>query len=284
VTAARASVLAMSIVACTHPRPPVDRAELARVERWWIVIGSSPMTESLDWRHYARDAQLVVVSNDPRIPIGDFPHGTIRLAYLSVGETDTRWPNWPSLRDQPFVVEPNPDWPASVRIDIRDQRWQEMLLRDQMRPLLERGFDGVMLDTIDTAPYLERKDPGRFSGSRQALSAWLRRLREQFPRAIVVANGGEALVDVAPFVDAFVVEGVFSLYDAGRRTYRATTDAERTWKLGAIARAQAAAPRPVFSIEYADVGDVALSNWAHEESVRHGFRPYVGVRDLNTAP
>jgi uncharacterized protein (TIGR01370 family) len=274
----------MSIVACTHPRPPVDRAELAHVERWWIVIGSSPMTESLDWRHYARDAQLVIVSNDPRIPIADFPPGTIRLAYLSVGETDTRWPNWATLRDQPFVVEPNPEWPASVRIDIRDQRWQETLLRDQVRPMIERGFDGVMLDTIDTAPYLERKDPARFSGSRQALRDWVRRLRDQFPHAAVVANGGEALVDVAPFVDAFVVEGVFSLFDAGRRTYRATTDAERSWKLGAIARAQAAAQRPVFSIEYADVGDVALSSWAHDESVRHGFHPYVGVRDLNTAP
>jgi len=40
----------------------------------------------------------------------------------------------------------------------------------------------------------------------------------------------------------------------------------------------------VFSIEYADVGDVALSEWAFQESVRHGFRPYVGVRALNTAP
>jgi hypothetical protein len=40
----------------------------------------------------------------------------------------------------------------------------------------------------------------------------------------------------------------------------------------------------VFTIEYADVGDVALGRMASEEAVRHGFRPYVGVRDLNTAP
>ena len=283
-TAARVGVLAMSIVACTHPRPPVNRAELARVERWWIVIGSSPLVESLDWRHYARDAQMVVVSDDPRIPIGEFPDATIRLAYLSVGETDTRRPNWPALQGQPFVVEANPDWPSNVRVDVRDARWQEMLLRDELPPLLGRGFDGVMLDTIDAAPYLERKDPVRFAGSRQALRDWVRRLREQFPNVVLIANGGEALVDVAPFVDAFVVEGVFSIYDVGRRTYRATTDAERIWKLGAIARAQAVAPRPVFTIEYADVGDIALSRWAFDESMRHGFRPYVGVRDLNTAP
>ena len=266
------------------PRPPVNPGDLARVERWWIVIGASPVLESLDWRHYARDAQMVVLSTDPRIPIGQFPESTIRLAYVSVAETDTRWPNWPALQNQPFIVEPNPDWPANVRVDIRDQRWQDRLLREDIPPLIARGFDGVMLDTIDTAPYLERKDPARFAGSRQALRDWARRLRERFPRAVIIANGGEALVDVAPFVDGFVVEGVFSIYDAGRKTYRATTDAERTWKLGAIARARAVAPRPVFTIEYADVGDVALSHWAQDESIRHGFRPYVGVRDLNTAP
>jgi len=182
---ARAGVLAMSIVACTHPRPPANGADLERVQRWWIVIGHSPVLESLDWRHYARDAQMVVLSTDPRIPIGQFPESTIRLAYVSVAETDTRWPNWPALQNQPFIVEPNPDWPANVRVDIRDPRWQDRLLREDIPPLIARGFDGVMLDTIDTAPYLERKDPTRFAGSRQALRDWARRLRERFPEAHV---------------------------------------------------------------------------------------------------
>jgi len=281
---ARAGVLAMTIVACTHPRPPVNGAALEHVQRWWIVIGHSPVLESLDWRHSARDAQMVVVSGDPRIPIADFPRATIRLAYVSVGEADPRRPYWPAVRGQSFLVEPNPDWPDNIRVDVRDARWQEILLREEVPRLMQLGFDGLMVDTIDTAPYLETKDPARFAGSRQALRDWLRRLRETFPRAVVIANGGAALVDAAPFVDGFVIEGVFSIYDQGRRVYRATTDAERTWKLGAIARAREVARKPVFSIEYADVGDVALSRWAFQESVRHGFRPYVGVRDLNTAP
>jgi uncharacterized protein (TIGR01370 family) len=284
VTAAlRAGVLAMSIVACTRPRPSISGADLARVERWWIVIGDSPMLESLDWRHYARDAQMVVLSGDPRIPIQDFPASTIRLAYLSVGEADTRRPYWPAIQGQPFLVEPNPNW-SGVRVDVRDPRWQDILLTEELPPLIARGYDGVMLDTIDTVPYLETKDPARFAGSRQALRDCVRRLREAYPHAVLIANGSDALVDVAPFVDGFVVEGVFALYDPGRKAYRETTDVERNWKLGAIARAQAVGPRPVFTIEYADVGDTGLASWAAQESFRHGFNPYVGVRDLNTAP
>jgi uncharacterized protein (TIGR01370 family) len=284
VTAAlRAGVLAMSIFACTRPRPSVSGADLARVEKWWIVIGDSPMLESLDWRHYARDAQMVVLSGDPRIPIQDFPPSTIRLAYLSVGEADTRRPYWPTIQGQAFLIEPNPNWPG-VRVDVRDPRWQDILLTEELPPLIARGYDGVMLDTIDTVPYLETKDPARFAGSRQALRDCLRRLREAYPHAVFIANGSDALVDVAPFVDGFVVEGVFALYDPGRKEYRETTEVERNWKLGAIARAQAGGPRPVFTIEYADVGDTRLASWAAQESFRHGFHPYVGVRDLNTAP
>jgi uncharacterized protein (TIGR01370 family) len=277
-------VLVMATVACTQARPPVDAAALARVERWWIVIGSSPMLDAIDWTHYARDAQMVVLSGDPRVSIDDLPQSTIRLAYVSVGEADPRRPYWPEVRGQPFLVEPNPEWADNLRVDIRDRRWQDVLMCEEIARVMQRGFDGLMLDTVDTVPYLEAKDPARFAGSRQALRDWLQRLRKAFPRAVLVANGSEALVDAAPYVDAFVVEGVFSIYDVRERTYRRTTDAERDWKLGAIARARAVAPRPVFTIEYADVGDVALGQWATQESLRHGFRPYVGVRALNTAP
>ncbi|HXT99434.1 MAG TPA: endo alpha-1,4 polygalactosaminidase [Polyangia bacterium] len=272
------------VAACTHPRPPVDASQLGSVERWWIVIGSSPMLDAIDWWHSARDAQMVVLSGDPRIPVDELPRSTIRLAYVSVGEANPRRPYWPEVNGQPFVVEPNLEWPDNVRVDIRSNRWQDVLMCEEVSRLMQRGFDGLMLDTIDTAAYLESKDPARFAGSREALRDWLRRLRAAFPRAVIVANGSEALVDVAPFVDGFVVEGVFSVYDIRQRTYRRTTDAERDWKLGAIARARGVAPRPVFSIEYADVGDVALSEWATQESLRHGFRPYVGVRALNTPP
>src|SRR5262249_36542056 len=152
--------------------------------------------------------------------------------------------------DSSFLIEPDPDWPAISRVDLRDERWQRFLLEREVPRLLSLGFDGLMLDTIDTPPYLEDKDPARFAGSRRAVAAWLARLRERFPRAIVIANGTLALPDAAPYVDGFVVEGLFATYDFGRRVYRATTEEERRWKLGQIDRAQAIAARPVFTIEY----------------------------------
>ena len=77
---------------------------------------------------------------------------------------------------------------------------------------------------------------------------------------------------------------MFATYDFGRRLYRETTAQERDWKLARIADAQAVARRPVFTIDYADVGDLALAQWAESEAALRGFKPYVGVRDLNTLP
>ncbi|HLK89525.1 MAG TPA: endo alpha-1,4 polygalactosaminidase [Polyangia bacterium] len=259
-------------------------ADLARVQRWWILIGASPLLEGVDWREAARDTQLVILGGDPQIPPGVFPRGTVRLGYLSVGEADPRRPYWGEVRGAPFLVEPDPYWTENVRVDVRDPRWQQILLDQAIPHLLDQGFDGLMLDTIDTVPYLESKDAVRFAGSRQALRDLLRTIRDRFPSAALVANGTTALADAAPFVDGFVVEGVFATYDFGRRLYRATTAPERDWKLARIADALAVARRPVFTIEYADVGDLALTRWAESEATQHGFKPYVGVRDLNTLP
>ncbi len=269
--------------ACGHSRS-ASGADLTRVRRWWILIGASPVLEGVDWQQAARDTQMVVLGGDPQISPRKFPRDTIRLGYLSVGEADPRRPYWSEVRGAPFLVEPDPSWPDNVRVDLRDRNWQELLLTREIPRLLAQGFDGLMLDTIDTAPYLEAKDPARFPGSRQALRDFLERLRSRFPRAPLIANGTTALADVAPFVDGFVIEGVFATYDFGRRLYRETTKQERDWKLARIADALAIARHPIFTIDYADVGDFALAHWAESAAAAHGFKPYVGVRDLNTLP
>ena len=159
-----------------------------------------------------------------------------------------------------------------------------MLLDREVPHLLARGFQGLMLDTIDVAPYLEGEIRRASPARGQALGDWLAELRRRYPAIVLLANGTEALADAAPFVDGYVVEGLFATYDFGQRDYRPTTENERTWKLAQIERAQAIARRPVFTIEYASVGDIALGQWAATESADHGFRPYVTVKDINSLP
>jgi endo-alpha-1,4-polygalactosaminidase (GH114 family) len=279
-----AAVLTTACALCTRRPNLASGVDLSLVNRWWILIGHSNAFDAIDWRNQTHSADMVVLSDDPRIPVSDLPPGTLRVGYLSVGEADRQQGYWAAVRGRPFLIEPDPNWPDNMRVDLRDAEWQRLLLDREVPRLLERGFQGLMLDTIDIAPYLENKDPVRFAGSRESLRAWLRELRRRHPGIVLLANGTDALVDAAPFVDGYVVEGMFATYDFGRRDYRPTTENERTWKMAQIDRAQAAARRPVFTIEYASVGDLALGQWAATESADHGFRPYVTVKDINSLP
>jgi polysaccharide biosynthesis protein PelA len=258
--------------------------DLGGVKSWWIFIGHDAETHRIDWRRQSAAADLAVLADDPRIRLADLAPGTIRLGYLSVGEADMHRAYWPAVQHQPFLVETNPAWPDNVRVDVRDPRWQELLINQEAPRLLRLGFQGFMLDTLDTAPYLERKDPARFSGSREALRNLLERLRRAFPQAIIIANGTDSLVDAAPFVDGYVIEGAFATYDFGGWVYRATTEEEREWKLGQLARALEVVRRPVFSVEYAGPQDRDLATWASAEARSRGFRPYVTVKEINRAP
>jgi uncharacterized protein (TIGR01370 family) len=269
------------VTSCSHRSAMAD---LSGITRWWILIGHSSALEAIDWPRQAGDTEMVILSDDPRIDLGGIPRGTLRLGYLSIGEADRQKTYWGAVRDRPLLIEANPNWPDNVRVDIRDLEWQRILLEEEVPRLLDRGFQGLMLDTIDTVPYLETKDPVRFAGSREALRSWLSVLRRRHPEIVLLANGTEALADAGPFVDGYVIEGVFATYDFGHRDYRPTTEAERSWKLAQIDRAEAAARHPVFTIEYASFGDLALAQWAASESTAHGFHPYVTVKDINSLP
>jgi uncharacterized protein (TIGR01370 family) len=278
------------LAACsTTPRPAGHG--LADVTRWWIVLASPPKAEEADWSRALAGSQLVIVNHDHRQPARVRPDAsTIVLAYLSVGEAEMGRGYWPAIRDSAFVIERNPAWRDNVRVDIRDRRWQRVLLEEEAPRLLAAGYQGFMLDTLDTASYLEKQDPGRFAGSRQGLMKFLALFRATFPNAIVVANGTDTLVDAAPYVDGYVTEGIFATYESSSPSspvrYRQTTPEERTWRLAQVAAAVELAPHPVFSIEYAGAHEDGggLGDWAILQSRAHGFRPFVTTRSIDRLP
>ena len=230
---------------------------------------------------------MVVLSDDPRISVSDLPRGTLRVGYLSVGEADRQQGYWAAVRDRPFLIEPDPNWPDNMRVDLRDAG----MAAAAARPARFRACSSAGFSRSDARHHRHRPLPGeQGSGALrrppESLRAWLRELRRRHPGIVLLANGTDALVDAAPLlVDGYVVEGMFATYDFGRRDYRPTTENERTWKMAQIDRAAG------------DRGDGRCSRsstrrwvtWrlgrrAATESADHGFRPAVTVKDINSLP
>lgn len=85
------------------------------------------------------------------------------MAVLSLGKAyDSRWywkPEW-RTGEPPFLFAPDPDVPGSWVVNMEDAQWKEMLGKT-LAGIIGAGFDGVVLDDVDTYLWFEELMPLR---------------------------------------------------------------------------------------------------------------------------
>ncbi|MHC4937494.1 MAG: MJ1477/TM1410 family putative glycoside hydrolase [Planctomycetota bacterium] len=178
------------------------------------------------------------------------------LGYLPVGElSDFRFywkPKWRVGRPN-FIGSENENWPGAYRAKYWKKGFWDKVVRPHLDRILDSGFDGVFLDTIDSYWYwyTQGEDPV-VSADRMAK---LVRKTAEYARDIagegfiVVANNGLAMVDDASTtwrdhyladIDGVNVESLF---------YNYWSTADQTYRLAKIDQYDAAGKR-IFNIEY----------------------------------
>jgi endo-alpha-1,4-polygalactosaminidase (GH114 family) len=81
------------------------------------------------------------------------------------------------VQNQNFIAGKNDNW-GSLVIDMRSPKWQGILLDIVIPKVLAQGFDGIFLDTIDSAMALAQgKDAAQYKGMREGVLEFLRRVR-----------------------------------------------------------------------------------------------------------
>lgn len=205
-------------------------------------------------------------------------NGATVLGYISVGEVHDHKAH--EFADS-LMVETNEDW-GSKRVDIRQPQWLDYIINEAVPSLMDKGFDGVMLDTVDAAIYLEAKDPERFAGSRAAAIYIIRSIKYKNPKALIMLNRGfEILPDVKDSIDMVLAESILSNYDLAQE--KATYQPDEIYqqylqKIGTIMRT---APHiKVYSLDYWDMNDSMGVSRIYSIQRSHGFIPYVTTPDL----
>ena len=54
--------------------------------------------------------------------------------------------------DPAALLEQNPDWPGTRRVDVRHESWTALVVDKIIPSIAARGFTGLLLDTLDTPP------------------------------------------------------------------------------------------------------------------------------------
>lgn len=249
--------LAQRVQALLGVEPPIH-SRLQDIATYAVYYGNDP-------QEAAKLVNFDLAIVQPSLPKESLAllkkNGVKVVAYLSIGEAE---PDRDYGRPLPkeWLLGQNPNW-GSYFVDANQKGWQELMLQ-MAESYLKAGFDGLFLDTLDTADLYPQVAPG--------LVAIVQALRERFPEAILVQNRGFRLLPkTAELVDAVMYENLSAMYNFQEKRYVAV-DGDPTPVLPYAKRGLV-----VLALDYALPEDEALVRRAYMRARELGFVPYVSV-------
>lgn len=247
-------------------------------ERWAVYYRST--LPYADFHPY----RVVAFDSDDYPDFSQRHKGQVVLGYLSTSEAETYRPYYSDIMGMGVVLPPSDRWPGKQVVDIRSQRWRDYFVDVLVPGVLAKGFDGIMIDTIDTPLWLEEQYPQEFGGMREAAIDLIQSIRRKHPEAKLMLNRGFQIVDaVAGDVDYLLAESIRLHYNPA--TGNASLVPQHIYD-ELSGQLKAAKKRhshlKVMSLDYTDMKKHSepLIRQVYAEQRDNGFIPYMTTFDL----
>jgi polysaccharide biosynthesis protein PelA len=227
---------------------------------------------------------LLVLDSDGHPPLGPLSsQGKTLLGYLSLGEVENNRRHFEAVKNEGILLQENRNWKGSYFVDVRDPHWKKRVLDQLIPEILQKGFAGVFLDTLDDSSYLEKLDPKKYAGMNSAAAGLVVAIRQRFPSIKIMMNRGfDLLPKVAGAIDYELSESIFADYDFARKIHREVPRDLYRQQVDALKAAQVGTPKlQVFTLDYWDPRDSKGIARIYEEQRKNGFIPYVATVALD---
>ena len=202
--------------------------------------------------------------------------GTRPIAYVNLGEAETYRYFYDQV-DPDWLLGPNPNWDDHYYVDARAEGWRRLLLTTVLPNIMERGFEGFFFDMVDTAL------PGLHPETKPGMIRLIADIRAAYPSSTLIMNNGLFLVDeVAPSLDALIVENVFTRFDFDARRYIQTPPPTRDPLVDRLHTIEATHGLRPFLLNYAETPNSPHRTYAALEAQKHGFLTFVSTVELDT--
>ena len=197
--------------------------------------------------------------------------GTLVVAYLSLGEAEPSRPWYSDGRVNPrWLLRKNQDW-GSYAVDVRQQGWRQLMV-ELTGEFLDKGFDGIFMDTVDTVD--------SYPETTSSMVDLIKTLRATYPDALLVQNRGFSVVDdVAGAIDALMFEGLTGSYDFASESY---VYADNSFTAEQMVDLEKRTDLVILALDYADTP--AMAYRAVEAAKNYGFVPAVSTIMLDDIP
>lgn len=225
---------------------------------------------------------LAILDPDQIVPREWKGSQTKFIGYLSVGEAESYRAHWPLVKEKKFLLQENPNWKGSYWVDIRSPEWQELLLERVIPPILDKGYGGLFLDTVDMAIYLEKKNSKKYAGSEEAMIGFIKEIKKRHPQLFLIMNNGlELLEALGGVIDAVAVEDLYTRYDFEKKQSLPTPPEEREYKERLLDPFLEKYKKPVLNILYETSSKTPLARESIRRSEKKGYHWYLTTVDLN---
>jgi uncharacterized protein (TIGR01370 family) len=257
---------------------PVISLPSEKTASWLIYYSNQAPVETL-CRY-----DLLVLDSDSHPPLQPLiRRGKILLGYLSIGEVEDYRTFFAEVRAEGLFLRENQNWKGSYFVNLRDERWPRRLLEKIIPKIVEQGFNGLFLDTLDNAIELERIDSQKYSGMKSAAAAIVREIRHRYPGLKIMMNRGyELLPEIGREIDMVLGESVFTTYDFTSQKYHRVPQETYSGQVRLLKEAQQRHPGlKVFTLDYWNPEDSAGIRRIYKTERANGFNPYVATIKLN---
>lgn len=254
----------MLLLTCCAPAP----------EKFAIYYGDKADAHAL--RSY--DTLVFDAEQHPPLPPLRNAPRTI-LAYLSIGEVrDDQTQALEKLKKAGALWGKNPHW-GSHYVDISHAVWHDDILNRQIPSIIAKGFDGIMLDTADSAL---AQGTARGVNNHHQLVTIICSINQHYPALKIMLNRGlDVIAPVAPCIDFLLVESAMINFDlalqAGK-SYPQDILAQHVSFLQQVA--QKYLDLKIYTVDYWNSKDVNGILHIYKKQRDWGFIPYVATPDL----
>ncbi len=209
----------------------------------------------VDPEHYSRDEVL------------NFKNlGIITVAYLNIAEFE-EYRNY-SIPES-LIIGKNPFWEGHFYVEVRSEIWQRLIFDEIIPKIISKGFDGFFIDMIDIVQI--------FPQFRDTIINMVKSIKLRYEDKIVIANNGWSLIDTLKnFVDAFLVEGLFTRYDFVKKRYFVRFEREYRDRVKILK----GTGKKIFTLDFLPDGD-RRRYFIQNLSRNYGFTSYISTIELN---
>ncbi|MDP1975143.1 MAG: endo alpha-1,4 polygalactosaminidase [Alphaproteobacteria bacterium] len=260
-----------------------------------VAIGASakPIVLQKPWAAYYADKvplssfdpyDLIVFDSQdhPQLkPLSD--RGKTLLGYLSLGELEKIRSYYRAVKSENILLDENKNWPGSYFVDVRSKFWAKRVIEELIPQLLHKGFHGVFIDTLDNPIELERQDPEKFKGMRDASVTLIKAIRYHYPQIPIMVNRAfEILPELGEHITMVLGESMYSSYDFTNKKYQKVNENDYRDLVSKLQNFKKSFPKiRVMSLDYWNPEESDEIKKIYNIQRANGFEPFVSVLKLD---